>query len=49
MVLVDVREPNETAVESYPRAVHVPLLNFDPSRIPVKSRWSLPAAPASDR
>jgi rhodanese-related sulfurtransferase len=34
MVLVDVREPNETAIESYPGAVHVPLSSFDPSLIP---------------
>ncbi len=34
MVLVDVREPNETAVESYPGAVHVPLSSFDPAAIP---------------
>src|SRR5689334_13425169 len=34
MLLVDVREPNETAVESYPDAVVVPLSAFDPSAIP---------------
>ena len=34
MLLVDVREPNETAVESYPDAVIVPLSIFDPSAIP---------------
>lgn len=34
MVLVDVREPNETAVESYPGAVHAPLTSFDPAAIP---------------
>jgi rhodanese-related sulfurtransferase len=34
MLLVDVREPNETAVESYPDAVIVPLSAFDPSAIP---------------
>lgn len=34
MLLVDVREPNETAVESYPDAVLVPLQSFDPSAIP---------------
>jgi rhodanese-related sulfurtransferase len=34
MLLVDVREPNETAVESYPGAVHVPLSRFDPAAIP---------------
>jgi rhodanese-related sulfurtransferase len=34
MLLVDVREPNETAVESYPDGVIVPLSAFDPSAIP---------------
>jgi rhodanese-related sulfurtransferase len=34
MLLVDVREPNETAVESFPEAVIVPLSMFDPSAIP---------------
>jgi rhodanese-related sulfurtransferase len=34
MLLVDVREPNETAVESYPEAVVVPLSCFDPTEIP---------------
>ena len=34
MLLVDVREPNETAVESYPEAVVVPLSCFDHTEIP---------------
>ena len=34
MVLVDVREPNETAVERFPGAVLVPLSAFDPAAIP---------------
>ena len=34
MLLVDVREPSETAVESYPDAVVVPLSSFDPTAIP---------------
>ena len=34
MLLVDVREPNETMVESYPDAVVVPLSSFDPASIP---------------
>jgi rhodanese-related sulfurtransferase len=34
MVLVDVREPNETEVERYPSAVIVPLSAFDPAAIP---------------
>src|SRR5690348_8592720 len=34
MLLVDVREPNEVAVEAYPDAVVVPLSSFDPAAIP---------------
>ena len=34
MLLVDVREPNEVAVEAYPDAVVVPLSVFDPGAIP---------------
>ena len=34
MLLVDVREPNETSVESYPDAAIVPLSLFDPAAIP---------------
>src|SRR5262245_28024299 len=34
MILVDVREPNETAVERYPGALIVPLSTFDPAAIP---------------
>lgn len=34
VLLVDVRELNETAMESYPDAVVVPLSSFDPTDIP---------------
>ncbi|HET7847821.1 MAG TPA: rhodanese-like domain-containing protein [Pseudolabrys sp.] len=34
MILVDVREPNETCIECYPEAVIVPLSAFDPAQIP---------------
>jgi rhodanese-related sulfurtransferase len=34
MVLVDVREPNETDIERFPNAVLVPLSAFDPAAIP---------------
>jgi len=33
-LLVDVREPNEVAVEAYPDGVVVPLSTFDPGAIP---------------
>src|SRR5579863_4340648 len=34
IVLVDVREPNETALERIPGSVLVPLSSFDPGAIP---------------
>jgi rhodanese-related sulfurtransferase len=34
IMLVDVREPNETAAESYPDAVLMPLSQFDPAGLP---------------
>lgn len=33
-LLIDVREPNEVAVEAYPEAIVVPLSMFDPQDIP---------------
>ena len=33
-LLIDVREPNEVAVEAYPDGVVVPLQTFDPAAIP---------------
>ena len=33
-LLVDVREPNEVAMEAYPDGVVVPLSTFDPKAIP---------------
>ena len=33
-LLVDVREPNEVAVEAYPAGIVVPLSTFDPKNIP---------------
>ena len=34
ILLVDVREPNETEVERYPEAVYLPMSAFDPAAIP---------------
>jgi len=34
MLLVDVREPNETALEGFPDAVLLPLSGFDPTELP---------------
>jgi rhodanese-related sulfurtransferase len=34
MLLIDVREPVEVEMESYPEAVVVPLSTFDPAAIP---------------
>ena len=33
-LLIDVREPNEVAVEAYPNALVLPLSTFDPDEIP---------------
>jgi|SRR5262245_11208435 rhodanese-related sulfurtransferase len=34
VLLIDVREPSETAVEAFPGAVLVPMSSFDPAKIP---------------
>jgi rhodanese-related sulfurtransferase len=34
ILLVDVREPDETDVERYPEAVYMPMSEFDPSALP---------------
>ena len=34
ILLVDVREPNETEVERYPDAFYLPMSEFDPAAIP---------------
>jgi rhodanese-related sulfurtransferase len=34
ILLVDVREPNETDVERYPGAFYLPMSEFDPAAIP---------------
>ena len=34
VLLVDVREPDETAVERYPQAFYLPMSEFDPAAIP---------------
>src|SRR3954453_11755003 len=34
VLLVDVREPNETDVERYPDAIYMPMSEFDPSALP---------------
>jgi rhodanese-related sulfurtransferase len=34
ILLVDVREPNETDVERYPEAFYMPMSEFDPSALP---------------
>jgi rhodanese-related sulfurtransferase len=33
MLLIDIREPNETAVERFPGAVDLPMSSFDPAEI----------------
>ena len=51
-LLVDVREPNEVAVEAYPDGVVVPSADRStrrPFRTRRASRWCSPAVPASAR
>jgi rhodanese-related sulfurtransferase len=47
MTLVDVREPNETAMERFPGAVLMPLSRFDPGALTVPERQTLVFACAS--
>ena len=47
IVLVDVREPNETAVERFPGAMLMPLSRFDPGRLTVPDGRSVVFACAS--
>src|ERR1043166_5797199 len=37
ILLVDVREPNETDLERYPEAVYMPMSEFDPAALMVVS------------
>ena len=47
MLLIDVREPEETAVERYPDAFHLPMSAFNPGALPysksIKSTAGIPA------
>src|SRR6516162_6765530 len=38
VLLVDVREPNETEIERYPQAFYLPMSEFDPAAIPDPAR-----------
>src|SRR5947209_19283007 len=38
ILLVDVREPNETEAERYPEAFYLPMSEFDPASIPDPAR-----------
>ena len=49
VVLVDVREANETALERFPGAVLVPLSSFDPALIPVPAGCNVVFACRSGR
>src|SRR5262245_12094679 len=49
MLLVDIREPNETAVERFPGAVDVPMSTFDPAAIDVQGREVVLACRSGNR
>lgn len=38
VLLVDIREPNETAVERFPGAVEIPMSSFDPADLKPQGR-----------
>jgi rhodanese-related sulfurtransferase len=38
MLLVDIREPNETAVERFPDAIELPMSTFDPDELDAQGK-----------
>jgi len=49
MMLVDVREPNETAVERFPGAVDLPMSSFDPADVHADGRQVVFACRSGNR
>jgi rhodanese-related sulfurtransferase len=49
MLLVDIREPNETAVERYPGAVELPMSTFDPGDLEPQGKQVVLACRSGNR
>jgi rhodanese-related sulfurtransferase len=49
MLLVDIREPNETAVERFPDAVDLPMSSFDPADVHADGRQVVFACRSGNR
>jgi rhodanese-related sulfurtransferase len=49
MLLVDIREPNETAVERYPGAIDLPMSTFDPADLDPQGRMVVFACRSGNR
>jgi rhodanese-related sulfurtransferase len=49
MLLVDIREPNETAVERFPGAVQLPMSTFDPADLDPAGRTVVFACRSGNR
>ena len=49
MLLVDIREPNETALERYPGAVELPMSTFDPNDLDAQGKQVVLACRSGNR
>jgi len=49
MLLVDIREPNETAVERFPGAVELPMSSFDPADLQPEGKQVVLACRSGNR
>jgi rhodanese-related sulfurtransferase len=49
MLLIDIREPNETAVERFPGAVDLPMSTFDPTMVEAEGKEVVLACRSGNR
>ena len=49
MLLIDIREPNETAVERFPGAVDMPMSGFDPAAVQADGKQVVLACRSGNR
>jgi rhodanese-related sulfurtransferase len=49
MLLVDIREPNETALERFPSAVELPMSSFDPADLKAEGKQVVFACRSGNR